>query len=452
MNPRDTTGSPLQIKLFMSDTLAEPTEETAFLDLHKKFVGEKQPNSALRAIREAALGRFEALGFPRSRHEMYTFVNTKNLVGAPFTISNSSAETSEESLAGRIFPSCKNSCLVFVNGTFNSSLSRMRALEGAVKISSLADKVDIDPILASLENENDAFACLANAFCEDAAVIEIADKTQVPVPVQVLFISSGDASAPVIHSPKLIWKLGKLAEIKVVEKSVGVEAGYFINMTQDWMVSQGAGVVLTQVQADPFDAWNFGKTRVRLKRDAKFHSANSSAGSVLVRHHFEGRLEEEGAELILNGVSVLGGKEQVHNFVRIHHEAPQCVSRQHFKNVVNDEGRSSFDGTVIVNQGAQLTNSDQLINNLMLSNNCHADNKPNLMIFADDVKCAHGATIGQIDDDQLFYLQTRGLSEKFARELLTRGFAESIIQTIQFPEVVKELSKTLIKKLEAGNA
>ena len=156
-------------------------------------------------------------------------------------------------------------------------------------------------------------------------------------------------------------------------------------------------------------------------------------------------------ELILNGVSVLSGKEQVHNFVRIHHEAPQCISHQHFKNVVNDEGRSSFDGTVIVNQGAQLTNSNQLINNLMLSNNCHADNKPNLMIFADDVKCTHGATIGQIDDDQLFYLQTRGLSEKLAKELLTRGFAESIIQTIQFPEVVKELSNTLLKKLEAEN-
>ena len=222
-------------------------------------------------------------------------------------------------------------------------------------------------------------------------------------------------------------------------------------MAQDWKISEGASVVLTQVQGDPFDAWNFAKTRVHLKRNARFYSANACNGSVLVRHHFEGRLEEEGAELILNGVSVLDGKEQVHNFVRIHHEAPQCVSHQHFKNVVNDEGRSSFDGTVIVNQGAQLTNSNQLINNLMLSNNCHADNKPNLMIFADDVKCTHGATIGQIDDEQLFYLQTRGLSKKFAKELLTRGFAESIIQTIKFPEVVKELSNTLLKKLEADH-
>jgi Fe-S cluster assembly protein SufD len=153
----------------------------------------------------------------------------------------------------------------------------------------------------------------------------------------------------------------------------------------------------------------------------------------------------------LNGVSVLDGKDQVHNFIRIHHEAPQCVSHQHFKNVVNGQARSSFDGTVIVNQGAQLTNSNQLINNLMLSDDCHADNKPNLMIFADDVKCTHGATIGQIDKEQWFYLQTRGLSAKVAKELLTRSFAKSIIQTIEFPVVVEDLNSTLLKKLEVRN-
>ncbi len=435
----------------MSDTLAEPTEETAFLDLHKKFVGEKKLSPALLSIQEAALSRFEMLGFPHSKHEMYTFVSTKNLAATPFSLSSNTERITEDIIASHIYPGCEKSCLVFANGVFDPSLSRLQAIESSVKISSLKDKDDVDYVLASLENENDVFACLTNAFCADATVLEISDNTQVAVPIQVLFISTGGASAPVMHSPRLIWKIGKLAEVKVIEKFVGINAGYFTNAVQDWRVSEGAGVVLTKVQDDPFDSWNFSKTCVHLKRNSRFHSANSSTGSVLVRHHYEVRLEEEGAELILNGVSVLGGKEQVHNFIRIHHEAPQCVSHQHFKNVINDEGRSSFDGTVIVNQGAQLTNSNQLINNLMLSDSGHADNKPNLMIFADDVKCTHGATIGQIDDEQMFYLQTRGLSEKFAKELLTRGFAESIIQTIEFPEVVKELSSTLLKKLETSN-
>lgn len=433
----------------MSDTIVEPTEETAFLDLHKKFVEDNKPDSALSSIHDSALSRFEMLGFPHSKHEMYTYVNTKKLAATVFAVSNSSIKA--DHVKEHIYSDCENSCLVFVNGVLDRSLSRLQAIESLVKISSLEEKSDADTLLATLENENDVFACLANAFCSDVTVVEVSDKGQVAVPIQVLFVSTGDTSRPVMHSPRLLWKIGKLAEVKVIEKFVGMQEGYFTNLAQDWKVSEGAGVVLTQVQSDPFGAWNFHKTRVHLKRNSRFHSANASSGSVLVRNHFEVRLEEEGAELILNGVSVLNGKEQVHNFIRIHHEAPQCVSHQHFKNVINDEGRSSFDGTVIVNQGAQLTNANQLINNLMLSDNCHADNKPNLMIFADDVKCAHGATVGQIDEEQMFYLQTRGLSKKFAKELLTRSFAESIVQTVQFPEVVKELSNTLLKKLEVDN-
>ena len=433
----------------MSETITEQTEETAFLDLHKDFVEANKPNSILSTIHESALSRFEVLGFPHSKHEMYTYVNTKKLAATAFAISNSSAKV--DSIEKHIYSGCENSCLVFVNGVLDRSLSRLQAIESSVKISSLEEKGDTDILLTSLENENDVFACLANAFCADVTVVEISDKAQVVVPIQVLFVSTGDTSQPKMHSPRLLWKVGKLSEVKVIEKFVGMQEGYFTNLVQDWKVAEGAGVVLTQVQSDPFGAWNFHKTRVHLKRNARFNSANSYSGSVLVHSHFEVRLEEEGAEVTLNGVSVLKGKEQVHSFIRIHHEAPQCASHQHFKNVINDEGRSSFDGTVIVNEGAQLTNANQLINNLMLSDDCHADNKPNLMIFADDVKCAHGATIGQIDEDQLFYLQTRGLSKKFAKELLTRSFAESIVQTIQFPEVVKELSNTLLKKLEVEN-
>ena len=433
----------------MSETITEQTEETAFLDLHKDFVEANKPSPTLSTIHESALSRFEVLGFPHSKHEMYTYVNTKKLAATAFAISNSSAKV--DSIEKHIYSGCENSCLVFVNGVLDRSLSRLQAIESSVKISSLEERGDTDTLLTSLENENDVFACLANAFCADVTVVEIYDKGQVAVPIQVLFVSTGDTSRPKMHSPRLLWKVGKLSEVKVIEKFVGMQEGYFTNLVQDWKVAEGAGVVLTQVQSDPFGAWNFHKTRVHLKRNARFNSANSYSGSVLVHSHFEVRLEEEGAEVTLNGVSVLKGKEQVHSFIRIHHEAPQCASHQHFKNVINDEGRSSFDGTVIVNEGAQLTNANQLINNLMLSDNCHADNKPNLMIFADDVKCAHGATIGQIDEDQLFYLQTRGLSKKFAKELLTRSFAESIVQTIQFPEVVKELSNTLLKKLEVEN-
>ena len=433
----------------MSDTLVESSAESAFLDLHKKLLEQGRP--ALVELQEAALNRFELLGFPHSKHEMYTFVNIKGLVATSFSLPDGGVNVSEDFVAGHIYPDCERQCLVFVDGVFNRGLSRFEGVSANLVSLSEADQELKDYLSKTAENENDVFAALSTAFCSEGLVFKVDDNTQISGTVQVLFVSTGRSVGPAMHAPRLVWQLGKLAEVKVIEKFVGTEGGYFINSVQDWLLAEGAGVSFTQVQVDSFDSWHFSKTRVHLNRNARFYSSNASSGTQLARHHYEVWLKEEGSELRLNGVSVLDGKEQVHNFIRIHHEAPQCISHQHFKNVVNGHARSSFDGTVIVNEGAQLTNSDQLINNLMLSNDCHANNKPNLMIFADDVKCTHGVTIGQIDKDQWFYLQTRGLSAKSSKELLTRSFAQSIIQTIEFPEVVEELNGTLLKKLEATN-
>ena len=433
----------------MSDTLVESSAESAFLDLHKKLLEQGRP--ALEELQEAALNRFELLGFPHSKHEMYTFVNTKGLVATSFSLPDGVASVSEDFVAGHIYPDCERQCLVFVDGVFDRGLSRFEGVSTNLVPLSEAYQELKNYLSDMAENENDVFASLSTAFCGEGLVFKVDDNTQISGTVQVLFVSTGRSAGPVMHAPRLVWQLGKLSEVKVIEKFVGTEGGYFINSVQDWLLAEGAGVSFTQVQADSFESWHFSKIRVHLNRNARFYSSNASSGTQLARHHYEIWLKEEGSELRLNGVSVLDDKEQVHNFIRIHHEAPQCISHQHFKNVVNGHARSSFDGTVIVNPGAQLTSSDQLINNLMLSDDCHANNKPNLMIFADDVKCTHGVTIGQIDEDQWFYLQTRGLSAKAAKELLTRSFAQSIIQTIEFPEVVEELNGTLLKKLEATN-
>jgi Fe-S cluster assembly protein SufD len=433
----------------MTDTLVESSAESAFLDLHKKFIEQGSPSLA--GLQQAALNRFESLGFPHSKHEMYTYVNTKMLAETVFGLAEGSNNISADFVASHIYKGCEDQCLVFVDGIFNRDLSRLDGVNA--NLTPLSEAVSDQELkkylLETIENENDAFASLSTAFCGEGLVFKVEDNAQITGPVQVLFVSTGGSAGPVMHSPRLIWQLGKLSEVKVIERFVGTEGGYFINAVQDWLLAEGAGASFTQVQEDPFDSWHFTKTRIRLDRNSRFYSTNASSGTQLARHHYDARLTGEGSELRLNGVSVLDGKEQVHNFIRVHHEAPHCDSHQHFKNIVNGHGRSSFDGTVIVNQGAQLTNSNQLINNLMLSNDCHANNKPNLMIFADDVKCTHGATIGQIDEEQWFYLQTRGLSARVAKELLTRSFAKSIIQTIEFPEVVTELNGTLLKKLEA---
>ncbi len=438
----------------MSGSAIEKTEapETAVLALHKQFLGEDRAKAPLRPVNEAGIRRFETLKFPHRKHEMYTFVNTHELAGTSFELAGD-GPVDAAWVQDRIYPACQHSVMVFVNGAFQENLSDLSAMGEAFKVSCLSDAVADDEIkhtlLDLLENENDVFAAINSAFVHHGVLIDIPAKAIFDVPVQMLHVSTGTSSGAVTSHPRLVVRLGETAELKMIVTTTGTRENYFINAVSDFIVKDGAGVTYTQVQKDHAESWHCSKTRVQLHRDARFFGRNASSGNRLTRHHYEVRLKEEGAELLLSGASVLVNQEQVHNFIRIHHEAPHCTSIQRFKNVINDKGRSSVDGTVIVNRGAQLTNSDQLINNLMLSNDAHSDIKPNLMIFADDVKCTHGTTVGQIDENQLFYLKTRGLSQALAKSLLTTSFVNSLIQTIPFPDVVADLDTVLMKKLEA---
>jgi len=438
----------------MTTTLVDATDqaELALLDLHKKFMSENSSPDALAPFNKAGIQRFELLKFPHRKHEMYTFANTKDMVSTPFALT---ADTSvpENFIKSHVFPECESSYLAIVDGMFRDDLSDYSAIQSAVNLVPLAKAVaeaEIKEHLAdTIEKENDVFASINSAFLRQGTLIDVPAKQQVEIPLQILHVSTGSASGNVATHPRVLVRLGKGAELKMIVKYVGVRGNYLVNSVMDILVGEQAGITYAQVQEDATDAWHCSKTRVFEERNSRVKAVNAFFGNKFTRHHFEAHLKDVGAELTFNNVSILNEQEQVHHFVRIHHESPHTNSGQKFKNIVNGKSRSSVDGTVIVNQGAQQTFSDQLINNLMLSDDAHADNKPNLMIFADDVKCTHGATVGQLDENQLFYLKTRGLKEKVAKELLTKSFAESIIQTIDFPSVVEYLENTLLKKLEA---
>ncbi|VAX31745.1 Iron-sulfur cluster assembly protein SufD [hydrothermal vent metagenome] len=437
----------------MTTTLVTATDqaELALLKLHQKFLSES-PADAFVAFNKAAIKRFELLKFPHRKHEMYTFANTKDLVSTPFALATES-QVSKDFIKSHVFPECESSYLAIVDGVLRDDLSDCSAVESAINLVPLEEAVAQPDIKAHLdetiEKENDVFAAINTAFLSHGTLIDVPAKKQATSPLQILHVSTGSASGNVALHPRVLVRLGEEAELKMIVKYVGVRGNYLVNSVMDILVGEQAGITYAQVQEDAADAWHCSKTRVFSGRNSRVKAVNAFFGNKFTRHHFEAHLKDVGAELTLNSVSVLNDAEQVHHFVRIHHASPHTTSAQNFKNIVNDKSRSSVDGTVIVNQGAQQTYSDQLINNLMLSDDAHADNKPNLMIFADDVKCTHGATVGQLDESQLFYLKTRGLKEKVARELLTKSFAESIVQTIDFPSVVDYLEKTLLKKLEA---
>lgn len=441
----------------MAGTATEttPTLESGVLERHRKFLEDGNSNPDLREINESAIARFEELKFPHSKHDMFTFVNTKELAATSFAL-QMETRVDQGFLQSHIYPGCKNSVIVICDGNFRADLSNTSALGSSLKIIPLSDAVKDDAIrkylLETVKNENDVFASINAAFFNQGLMLEVPDKAVCETPFQILYISTGSDGKPVTSYPRVLVKLGILAEAKIIIKFVGDKGNYFVNSALDFIIGEDAGVTCSQIQADDGGAWNFNKTRISLFRNGRFVATNASSGCKLARNHLEVCLKEEGAEMRVNGVSVLIGNEQAHNFIRVYHQAPHCTSAQHFKNVINDKGRSSFDGAVIVEQGAQMTYSDQLINNLMLSDDAHADSKPVLRIFADDVKCTHGATVGQIDEDQLFYLKTRGLSQEAAKALLTTSFAKAIVQTIAFPEVIEDLDKTLLNKLKTNHA
>ncbi|MBI4385169.1 MAG: Fe-S cluster assembly protein SufD [Nitrospinae bacterium] len=429
--------------------------ESLILDLHGKYLEEARPSEPFKGLNLASVRRFETLKFPHPKHDLFSFVNAKELAWTRFQLQRDS-RIGKDIVRDHVYPGCEKSVLVVADGTFRPDLSDLSALPSQVKVSSLREAV-ADPAIArylaeTIESENDVFAAINGAFFNDGLYLEVEPAALVETPALILYISSGSASHPTMTVPRVLAKVGRHSEVKIVVKYAGAGGNYFVNSTQDFILEENSKVLYTHIQADPFESWSFAKDRVHLNRYSRFHGVNVYSGCKLARRHHEVHLEDSGAELKLDGVSVLTGREQAHNLVRIHHEAPQCASAQHFKNIVNESSRSSFDGSVIVNKGAQLTNSDQLINNLMLSDDAHADSKPNLMIYADDVKCTHGSTVGQLDEEQLFYLNSRGLSQGMAKSLLTRSFAESILGEIQVPAVASGLRGILSKKLEANHA
>ncbi len=426
--------------------------ESNILEKHRGYLAEANPSADLLALNQAALERFETLGFPHRKHEMYTFANTADLASTDFSLTRE-GPVEAQVVRSHIYSGCEKSCLVLVDGRLSDTLSDVSAFGDNLKVSSLADGLSDASLkqylLETIKDENDIFACINSGFFNPGILLDVEDKTVLETPLQILHFSTGSKETPVTTHPRVVIRVGTNAEMKLIIKYAGLSGNYFVNSVQDILLGENASMSYTQVQNDHSDAWHCSKTRASLKRDSRFLATNASSGCKLARHHYDLFIKEPGAELELNGLSILDNEEQVHNFIRIHHEAPHCNSRQQFKNIVSGNSRSSIDGTVIVNRGAQLTNSDQLINNLMLSDGAHADNKPNLMIFADDVKCTHGATVGQIEEEQLFYLKTRGLTADVAKALLTKSFAESIIQLIHFPAVAKDLENTLLRKLEA---
>jgi Fe-S cluster assembly protein SufD len=417
--------------------------------------GAEQP-SWLRDLRRTAIERFADRGLPTTRDEEWKYTSLAPMLEAPLEPELAPAEEPEEEAVAPFFiggPGWHR--LVFVNGRYSEKLSSVRPLPPGVRLASLLEALasDAEALRSHLAREAapaDAFAALNAASWRDGAYLSVPSGTRLREPVQLLFVARSPEAARAEH-PRTLIVLGPNSEATVVESyaALGPDV-YLTNAVTDVELGDDAGLEHAKVEMESPRAFHIARTRVRQGRDSRFASTSASFGGRLVRQDAHVRLAAEGATSTLSGLFVIGGVQHVDTHTVVDHAAPRATSRQLWKGVLDGRARGVFDGRVVVRPGANGTDAQQTNKNLLLSDGAEVASKPQLEIFADDVKVSHGAADGQVAEEAVFYLKSRGLDEAAARTLLTYGFANEVLGRIGAPAAREWLQGRLMARLERG--
>lgn len=424
-------------------------EQASFLSSLEHFFREQSDQDGLYKIRAKAWDHFLELGLPSRKNEVYRYIKLRHLYSQQVEISRPHS-VPPESLDRYIYPECRRSVIVFVNGHFVPSLSRIDALPAKVVVSSLPNAAQTysaflnNQWAKSMKEETDSFAVINAALHRDGAFIYVPPKTILEAPVQILHVVDAGGS-PMLMMPRLHLFAGSQSEVNIVVSHAFLSGNaYFMNGVTEVSMDEASHVSYTQsTKYESSEAWHFDAFRATLKKNANLKTIHATNGTHLVRHDYRINLTGENADASLNGIWMLDGKREAHFNILMDHQAPHCRSLQLFKGALNGFSRSSFEGKILVRQAAQKTEAFQLNKNLLLSERAHADSKPNLEIFADDVKASHGATVGQLDEEQLFYMQARGIDSRTAKSLLVCGFYQDVIDKCTVPSVRRCLLKDI---------
>ncbi|MBO0910716.1 MAG: Fe-S cluster assembly protein SufD [Acidobacteria bacterium] len=401
----------------------------SFTELEKRL--EREPRW-LRNLREDAFARFSEAGFPTTHDEDWRFTNVSAIPATPFRLAGP-----EKISGGEVEPfkaPRPAAQLVFVNGYFAPEISTAGKLPAAVRVGSLAEEIlsnpaRLEPHLGRyLNTRRDAFCALNTAFVDDGAYIHIGKGGVLESPVYLLFVSTASGQPAMTHSRSLIVVENE-AQATVVEEYVSLgEQPAFCNTATELVVGENAVVSHYMIEREHRQTFNVSTLRAQLGRSANVLSHSLLLGGGLVRNNVHPVLAGEGAECLINGLFIGNGRQHLDNYMLVEHSSPHCASRQFYNGILDDQAHGVFHGRIIVHKDAQKTDAKQTNRNLLLSDGARIDTKPQLEIYADDVKCTHGATIGQIEENALFYLRSRGIDERSARRLLLLAFANECLE------------------------
>ena len=382
--------------------------------------------------------RFAELGFPTPRDEDWRFTSVKPITELDFT---AATVDHNASLEGSVFTEIDGPKLVFVNGHFSSDLSIVNGLPEGIEIRNLSAGD-----CSELTKDEEAFGVLNAATYTDGPFIHVADNVKFERPVRVYYLSTGKKGATAnirgyIHA-------GVNSHLTILESWEGENAGYFNNSNTELHAADNAHIEHVKFQNEHAEAFHIAGFRASMGRDAHVLHHSIALGGRIARNNLRAHLNGTGIEAVLNGLYIPRSGQLIDHHMVVNHAQPHCDSHEYFNGILDGNARAVFHGRIHVHKGADKTDAKQTNKNLLLSDDATVDTKPQLEIYADDVKCTHGATIGQMNAEQIFYLRARGLSEEAARRMIMHAFAGEIIERIECVTAREELDRLVWDRLE----
>jgi Fe-S cluster assembly protein SufD len=441
----------------MSQAIKEENVYTeAFRELQKR--ADAQEPSWLKRLRENAFARFEELGFPTTKHEEWKYTTLAPLAKMRFEQPCGAVKIDRAQLQRFFYEESDASRLVFVNGFYSEELSSIEALSEGIAALDLGEalkdakyaEILREQLARGADYNENALTALNTALFESGVFIHLPKGVSVDAPIHLLFLSS-ENEKPALSFPRVLIVAEEGSSATIIESYASAgEDRYFTNAVVEIKLADNARLNYYKVQRENSKAFHVATTHAELGRASSFNSTTITLGAQLSRHNINIALSGVGAECWVDGLYIVGEGQHTDTHSLIDHAQPHCTSHQLYKGILDGKSRAVFNGKVFVRRDAQQTDAMQTNKNLLLSDEARVDTKPQLEIFADDVKCAHGATVGQLEEEELFYLTSRGLHTELARNLLTYGFAEEVIEKIKIESIKAELDEAVLHHLHSN--
>ena len=436
-----------------STPMASPFQ--ADFDALRATAGAREPEAVTR-LRRLAAARFAEVGYPTTKLEEWRFTNVAPVARTAFRRATGAVPADAESLlAPHRIPGAIE--LVFAGGRLAPVLSRLDGVPSGVVLDSLSALLAAGnpEVTAALGRRADfvdhPFVALNTALFEDGAALVLPRGVALERPVHLLFLGGNEAGAATAAFPRIVLVAGERSEAPVVETYVGREGeSYLTCAVTELLAGPAAAIDHYKVQREGLEAFHLATFAVETGRDTRVSSHSISLGGAIVRHDVRALLDGEGGEANLNGLYMVRGRQLADTHMRVDHAKPHCASHELYKGILNERARAVFNGRIFVHPHAQKTDAKQTNRNLLLSKDALVNTNPQLEIFADDVRCTHGSTVGQLDADAVFYLRSRGIGEEAARSILTYAFASDIVERIRVETVRQALRESLLSWIPHG--